>query len=258
MRDYGKVASTFWTGATGRLLRADRDSQVVALYLLTGPMANMIGLYHLPVALLADHTGIPLKGASKALRRVCDAGFARFEGVLEHVFIPEMASYQIGEPLLLNDNRVKGIISLWQSYRKSPFYIDFHTRYAQSYHLPTPSPLEAPPKPGAGAGTGTEAGTGLLLATGTTTTTFRKPTLEELEEYCREVGATFSPQQFIDYYTANGWKVGRNAMKDWRAAVRTWKAKEQKPLNGTHKPTVADLSAQMAAKYGAAAKGGAS
>ena len=29
-------------------------------------------------------------------------------------------------------------------------------------------------------------------------------------------------QRFIDYYTSNGWKVGRNPMKDWKAAVRTW------------------------------------
>jgi hypothetical protein len=147
VRDYGKVASTFWTGETGRRLRADRDGQVVAMYLLTGPLANMIGLYHLPVALLSDHTGIPFKGASKALRRVCETGFCRFEGVLEHVFVPEMAAYQIGEPLKVEDKRVAGVISLWQSFRKSPFYLDFHARYKVSFHLPEPSPLQGPSKP---------------------------------------------------------------------------------------------------------------
>lgn len=53
-------------------------------------------------------------------------------------------------------------------------------------------------------------------------THFKKPTLEEVEEYCNERQNNIDPQRFIDYYTANGWKVGRNSMKDWRAAVRTW------------------------------------
>lgn len=53
-------------------------------------------------------------------------------------------------------------------------------------------------------------------------THFKKPTLEEVEEYCNERQNNIDPQRFIDYYTANGWKVGRNSMKDWKAAVRTW------------------------------------
>lgn len=53
-------------------------------------------------------------------------------------------------------------------------------------------------------------------------THFKKPTLEEVEEYCNERQNNIDPQRFIDYYTANGWKVGRNSMKDWKAAVRNW------------------------------------
>lgn len=49
-----------------------------------------------------------------------------------------------------------------------------------------------------------------------------KPTLEEVQAYCKERGNTVDAQRFIDYYTSNGWKVGRNSMKDWKAAVRTW------------------------------------
>lgn len=53
---------------------------------------------------------------------------------------------------------------------------------------------------------------------------FRPPTLEEVKAYCTERNNAVDPQQFIDYYTANGWKVGKNAMKDWKAAVRTWES----------------------------------
>lgn len=51
---------------------------------------------------------------------------------------------------------------------------------------------------------------------------FTPPTLEEVQAYCIERGNTVDPQHFIDYYTSNGWKVGKNTMKDWKAAVRTW------------------------------------
>ena len=51
---------------------------------------------------------------------------------------------------------------------------------------------------------------------------FAPPTLEEVRAYCRERGNRVDAQRFIDYYTSNGWKVGRNPMKDWKAAVRTW------------------------------------
>ena len=53
---------------------------------------------------------------------------------------------------------------------------------------------------------------------------FVKPTLEEIAQYCQERGNTVDPQKFIDHYESNGWRVGKNPMKDWRAAVRTWES----------------------------------
>lgn len=51
---------------------------------------------------------------------------------------------------------------------------------------------------------------------------FTPPTLEEVQTYCTERNNNVDPQHFIDYYTSNGWQVGKNKMKDWKAAVRTW------------------------------------
>lgn len=51
---------------------------------------------------------------------------------------------------------------------------------------------------------------------------FKKPQVVDVQMYCRERGNTVDAQAFIDFYTSNGWKVGRNPMKDWMAAVRTW------------------------------------
>ena len=51
---------------------------------------------------------------------------------------------------------------------------------------------------------------------------FLPPSLEEIRQYCIERRNSVNAEQFIDFYTANGWKVGKNSMKDWKAAVRTW------------------------------------
>lgn len=51
---------------------------------------------------------------------------------------------------------------------------------------------------------------------------FSPPTLQEVSAYCIERGNSVDPQRWIDHYTANGWKVGKNPMRDWQAAVRTW------------------------------------
>ena len=60
---------------------------------------------------------------------------------------------------------------------------------------------------------------------------FTPPTVDQVRAYCTEKGYTLDADRFVDYYTSNGWKVGKNPMKDWKAAVRTWNGKEQ-PNNG--------------------------
>lgn len=62
---------------------------------------------------------------------------------------------------------------------------------------------------------------------------FTKPTLEDVQAYCQERNKGVDAQKWYDYYSANGWKVGKNPMKDWKAAVRTW---ERGDNNGKHKP----------------------
>ena len=64
-------------------------------------------------------------------------------------------------------------------------------------------------------------------ATPPTRKRFVPPTVDEVREYCFERGNSVDPQRFVDYYTSNGWMVGKNKMKDWKAAVRTWEQKEK-------------------------------
>lgn len=57
-------------------------------------------------------------------------------------------------------------------------------------------------------------------------TRFVPPTVDEVALYCIERRNHVNAQKFVDYYSSNGWKVGRNPMKDWKAAVRTWEKSE--------------------------------
>lgn len=56
---------------------------------------------------------------------------------------------------------------------------------------------------------------------------FSPPSIEDVTAYCKERGNRVSAQTFIDFYTAKGWRVGNNPMKDWRAAIRTWEQRDR-------------------------------
>ena len=52
--------------------------------------------------------------------------------------------------------------------------------------------------------------------------TFTPPSFEEVSQYCLERGNGVDPKKWHDFYSAKGWMIGKNKMKDWKAAVRTW------------------------------------
>jgi hypothetical protein len=66
---------------------------------------------------------------------------------------------------------------------------------------------------------------------------FSPPSLEMVLEYCQERKNSVDPERWFDHYTSNGWMVGKNKMKDWKAAVRTWERNpfySQKKTEGPH------------------------
>lgn len=57
---------------------------------------------------------------------------------------------------------------------------------------------------------------------------FTPPSVADVQAYCRKRGNRVDAQRFVDFYAAKGWMVGRNPMKDWQAAVRTWERSEDR------------------------------
>jgi hypothetical protein len=163
MRDYAKVSPQFWTGATGKSLRGDPDAVIVAMYLMTSPHANMIGLYHLPKLYIAHETGLTIEGASKGLQRCIEALFCTYDEASEHVFVHEMARFQIGDSLDIKDKRCKGVENELEKCPKGALQHAFREKYASAFHLAPskglPRGKKAPTKPRAGTRTGTGTGT---------------------------------------------------------------------------------------------------
>jgi len=166
MRDYSKVSPKFWTGETGQeLARRGSDALVVAMYLMTSPHSNMLGLYYQPVLYMAEETGLTPEGASMGLQHCIEAGFCDYDHSSKMVWVFEMASYQIGSELLPTDKRCKGIQKDYNALPNVPFLGPFFDQYRQKFHLAekrefvakekglqskTLSPLQAPSKPGTG------------------------------------------------------------------------------------------------------------
>lgn len=70
------------------------------------------------------------------------------------------------------------------------------------------------------------------LPGGTKAKRFISPTVDEVAAYCQERGNGLDPEAFVDFYASKGWMVGKNPMKDWKAAVRTWERSEGRGTSG--------------------------
>jgi virulence-associated protein VapD len=69
--------------------------------------------------------------------------------------------------------------------------------------------------------------TNLQVNNNTTLKRFTPPSISDVQSYCIERGNNIEPQKFINYYESIGWKVGKNQMKDWKAAIRNWESRDK-------------------------------
>ena len=69
---------------------------------------------------------------------------------------------------------------------------------------------------------------------------FKKPTLDEVKNYCILRKNNIDAESFIDFYESKGWQIGKETMKNWKACVRTWESRENK-----NPKTMSKLDAQI-------------
>lgn len=231
MRDYGIVSPKFWVGQTGKALRGNPQSQLLALYLMTSPHASMIGVFHCPILYMAHETGMTFEGASEALASLIEVGFCTFDAASEEVFVKRMAAFQVGEQLDAKDNRCKGIAKEVAKIQSPSVKADFLDLYASAFHIPfeteKTSPFKAPPKPRTGTGTRTEVETPpaspRAQPKGSRLEPDWKPSAELAEWAASErpdLDIPATVDSFVDFWKA---KSGKDAAKlDWDATFRNW------------------------------------
>jgi hypothetical protein len=257
MRDYSKVSSAFWTGKTGKALRGNHQAQVVALYLMTCPHANMIGVFHCPIIYIAHETGSSIEGATKGLNELVEGAFCTYDHDSETVWVHEMARFQIGENLSPNDKQVVGIKKQFTTLPEGLIKQGFHARYKDDFILPNlvvetkphVSPLKDPSKPEAGteaeAVSGTEEGSEVISAEKSPAPKLQGKALPKdwkLPKAWGEWAVNERPDlsddqirkiadEFKDYWLsiANQAKAKR---ADWEATWRNWIRKQNVPSTG--------------------------
>ena len=79
---------------------------------------------------------------------------------------------------------------------------------------------------------------------------FEKPSISDIKQYCMERNNNIDARQFYDYYESNGWKVGKNSMKDWKAAVRTWEKNNYNKTAKSNKQNAIDVVNKLMREYG--------
>lgn len=147
-----------------------------------------------------------IEGALKGLQR----GLV-FSNCGECLYIKNFLKHQKNLPLNIRNKAHIGIMRRFEAYTHK-FDIQDITSFIEGASKGLPSPT------GIGNGNGNGKGNGK----GSNKSKFVPPSIEEVKNYCNERKNSVDPIKWHNHYTSNGWKVGRNPMASWKAAVRTW------------------------------------
>jgi len=152
MREFAKVSPQIWICEQGRKIKKiGIEAQLVSIYLLTNPHANMIGIYYLPTAFIAHEVGLNEDVTTQSITKLCALGYCDYDFDREYVWVREMGATQIAPELNARDHRVKGVNEAYHSLPDLPFLQAFYDKYADLFllekHPLLVSPLEGASKP---------------------------------------------------------------------------------------------------------------
>lgn len=145
MRDYSKLSPFFWVRGSGRRLRGDAIAQIVAAYLSTCPAANMVGIFYVSIATIADDTGHSAEDVRSAIVRIEAARYAFYDFDAGIAWIPNHARFEIGAEMTPGDKRRKKVLAELSQVEGHRFEGEFRALYAAAYGLRPPT--TPPPAP---------------------------------------------------------------------------------------------------------------
>ena len=201
MAIYRTVHMSFWTDP-----KVDDDftpeDKYFYLYLLTNPHTNLCGCYEISMRQMVRETGYNEDTVKRLINRMETVhGVIQYDPQTKEIYIPRWGKYNWCNSQKTKDGAVKSM----EFIKSEKFKKALSDTLCIPYVYPTYTSV---------------------TDTDTDTVKSKHPTLDEVKAYCNERNNRVDPERFIDYYTANGWKVGKNPMKDWKAAVRTWERQD--------------------------------
>ena len=216
MAIYRNVSMNFWTDTKISDDFSPEDKYFM-LYCLTNPYTNLCGCYEISIKQIARDTGYNQETVEKLLER-----FTNKYKVIEYDFNNKellimnwnkynwTKSEKLDKPLL---EEIKNIKTLkFQHYLGNIYNKRDTVSIGYAYTMDTTVSVSVTDTVSV-SDNNTEKKQKKI---------FIKPTLEDVEKYCKERKNNVNAEHFIDYYNSNGWKVGKNAMKDWKATIRNW------------------------------------
>lgn len=216
MAIYRNVQMSFWTDR-----KVDEDftpaDKYLYLFFLTNPMTNLCGCYEIGVKQIARMTGYDAKKVKAEIERLQNVhGVIVYAGcevliVNWHKF-NWTSSEKFRKPLL---NEIQNI--------KEQRFKD----YLMSVYEGSDS-VSIPYQYGSDTTVTVTDTVHKSISKKEVNIVFKKPTVDEVKAYCQERGNNIDPNAFVDFYSAKGWRVGNQPMKDWKACVRTWERRDQK------------------------------
>lgn len=184
----------------------DPVEKLLFLYFLTNPATDISGVYEIPLKTVATDTGIEHQTVARILKR-----FSRDRKIFYQngwVGIVNFAKHQLDNPSVQ--------AGIKNGLNKAPKFILDKLGTVGGQSVPSQSHTNT------NTNTNTDTDPNTDSDVPAPTKKFQPPTIQEITNYCSERKNTVDPERFMAHYESNGWKVGRNPMKDWRAAVRYW------------------------------------
>lgn len=244
---YRTIDSKFWTDP--KIKSLDTPAKLLAMYLVTSPRSHVGGIYYLSRSSINEETGLADRVSRAAMDTLSKVGFARYDDKTQVVWVVNMFAYQ-GRgpkneicvanylPSLHDSVLIQAFLEYYPSVLK-------HVKQRKQDRVSSPGFCEAKEQEQEQDKDQDKEQDCDVVATNPKK--FVRPTVEEVSDYCRERNNKVDPEKWFDYYTSNGWKVGRSAMSDWRAAVRTW---EKNNFNSNGKTTSSKITLTEAVMEG--------
>lgn len=235
MANYRTISTAFWTDS-----KVDDDftpeDKYFYLYLLTNPHTNICGCYEISMKQMERETGYNQDTVKRLIYRMeKNHNVIRYSEDTKEVLLINWGKYNWSA----SEKVKKAVLSVAEYIKNDSFkkYVIDRVSIGYSYDM-VPSISDTEPETVTETVTGTELETELETEYRDRTrekaadkpqqrSRFIPPTVDEVSAYCREKGYQIDPERFVDFYTSNGWMVGKNKMRDWQAAVRQWEKRDQ-------------------------------